>query len=329
MRNLLSCLCALDLPEPAVYGLGSGFDTLFIEGPGISPQPLVFGRSISMERDVADAMGIDYREHVDPDNHSAWKAVRQEICENRPVMLSGDVYYLDYREHKVHFPAHRFVLLGFDDSKEIAYVADRSHGEPQACSYRGLRLSRNPPEGISTYNLWGKFHDTNPKRSIEEACRTAIRRTVARNMEQDDSQSQIIRSMAPNIEVTSGLLGIERFARTFEQGPRQSRGDLAFWAYYTARCIEDFGTGGGQFRLMFATFLEWVRERIPQSVESKAVDQASASGAQWTQLSQALDELSKMPEETAHWSRCYQITQEILCLEQQLVETLASFANSD
>ena len=100
------------------------------------------------------------------DDARAWQVVREEVVAGRPTMLSGDILYLDYREYKVHFPGHRFVLLGFDDAIEKAYIADRIRPEPEACSYAALAVSRNPPEGLSTHNLWGRFHGTEVGRSL-------------------------------------------------------------------------------------------------------------------------------------------------------------------
>ena len=117
----------------------------------------------------------------EPDDAEAWELVRQEVLAGRPTMLSGDIFYLDYREYKVHFPGHRFVLVGFDDEREIAFIADRINVEPEACSYPALFASRNPPEGISTHNLWGRFHGSEPTRSLEEAAAWAIERCSRSN----------------------------------------------------------------------------------------------------------------------------------------------------
>ena len=157
MRNLIHHYCGLDLSEAVIFGLGSGIDFLLVEAHGHEPGVLVFGRSATLEPDVAAALGIDYRERVESDDDRAWEQVREEVARGRPTMLSGDAYYLDYRDFKVHFPAHRFVLLGFDDDRQVAFVAGRLDPEPQACSYGALRLSRNPPDFISTQNLWGRF----------------------------------------------------------------------------------------------------------------------------------------------------------------------------
>ena len=138
MRNLLFHYGQLELDEAVVFGLGSGIDCLLFDTPGASPPFALFGRSVTMEQDLAIALGIDYRETIEVDNELAWEQVRQEIIAGQPTLLSGDIYYLDYRNFKVHFPGHRFVLLGFDDDKGEVYIADRTESETQVCSMDAL-----------------------------------------------------------------------------------------------------------------------------------------------------------------------------------------------
>ena len=178
MKNLLQHCCGLDLTEEVVFGLGSGIDCIFLHNPRLAPAVVLFGRSITMEVDLAEALAVDYRETIEMDDKKAWEDVRGEVAAGRPTMLSGDVFYLDYREFKVHFPAHRFVLVGFDDERGTAWVADRVDPEPQACSGAALARSRNSPVGLSTFNLWGKFHGTKVGHSLEEACALALRKTA-------------------------------------------------------------------------------------------------------------------------------------------------------
>ena len=108
----------------------------------MDPGVAVFGRTAGLEVDLGRILGIDYREQPEPDDEHAWEAVRAEVLARRPTMLSGDILYLDYREFKIHFPAHRFVLLGFDDASQKAFIADRIRPVAEACSYGALAQSR-------------------------------------------------------------------------------------------------------------------------------------------------------------------------------------------
>ena len=319
MRNLLHHYCHLDLSEPLIFGLGSGIDLLLIEGHDFDPAVLVFGRSTSMEADVAGALGVDYVERVELDDDRAWETARREVRDGRPTMLSGDIFYLDYRDYKVHFPAHRFVLLGFDDEKQVAYVADRVDPEPQACSYGALRKSRNPRDFFSTFNLWGRFEDTAVRHSLEEACARAIDKAARRMLGRDAAEGPALPD--PAMRVTQGLAGLGAFAKQLELWPH--REDCEGLASYTSQCLEKWGNGGGNFRNLYAAFLREARELAPSLVDAEAPVLASRAAEQWTILSSHLWKLGQTRSADA-LAGCRRTLDGLQNLETQLFERLAA-----
>ncbi|MDP3936735.1 MAG: BtrH N-terminal domain-containing protein [Deltaproteobacteria bacterium] len=323
MRNLLHHYCELDLEEEVVFGLGSGIDCIYLANPGFEPPVIVFGRSVTMEADVGSALGIDYRETVDPDDGTAWEDVRREVVEGHPTMLCGDIFYLDYRHFKVHFPGHRFVLLGFDDEKRLAYVADRVDPDPQPCSYDALARSRNSPAGMSVLNLWGKFHGRERKHSLEEACGLAIDRSVARMTGGDRSQADLLKAApgAGALEISTGLEGLARFAAEVSLWSKHA--DPRFLAFYASQTFEEFGTGGGNFRRMFAAFLRWAHGLVPDRAPAGCADLAARSAAGWTDLSGILKMASKAPEDETLWKRAALKASEIHGLESALFDELS------
>ncbi len=320
MRNLLQHYCHLDLSESLIFGLGAGVDLLLIEGHSFEPAVLIFGRSASMEADVSDALGVDYAEQVELDDDRAWETVRHEVCEGRPTMLSGDIFYLDYREYKVHFPAHRFVLLGFDDEKQVVYVADRLDSEPQACSYGALRESRNPRGFFSTYNLWGRFEGTAIRNSLEEACARAIDKAARRMLGRTAAKRML---PDPAMRVTQGLAGLEAFAKQLEDWP--GREDCEGLSSYTSQCLEKWGNGGGNFRKLYAAFLREARELAPALVDAEAPVLARQASQQWTILSSHLWELGQTRSADA-LAGCRNALDKLRDLEAQLFEQLAASA---
>ncbi|MDH3687527.1 MAG: BtrH N-terminal domain-containing protein [Myxococcales bacterium] len=307
MRGLLHHYCGLSLPEGAVFGLGSGIDCGYWELPDGDPPVLVFGRTGTMEADAAAALQVDYREQAEPDDAEAWRVVREEAGAGRPTMLSGDIFYLDYREFKVHFPAHRFVLLGFDDEAEQVFIADRIREEFEVCSYGALAKSRNPPVGISTFNLWGRFHGTEVGRNLTDATRFAIARCAER-------------MLAPG----GGVDTIRRVANDVPGWPE--RGEPTWIASYNARCIEKFGNGGGNFRRLYASFLGWARELdpalVPESAEALAVRAADG----WTAMSGALAKVSEEGAPPDGWTEAAEHAVRVADTEQELFERLAERA---
>jgi hypothetical protein len=316
MRNLLAHYCGLDLSEEAVFGLGSWVDLLYVRSANVTPSVLVLGRSVTMETDVTAALAVDYREQPDLDDEHAWSAVRAEVAAGRPTMLSGDALYLTYRDFKVHFPAHRFVLLGFDDEAGEAWIADRIDAESQLCPLDALRRSRNPPDFISTFNLWGRFHDAHVGRSLPDAFAYALGRSAKRMLGQDGSQAAVLSMLGRGrpVTATSGLNAIRELAGDLPD--LCARADGRAIATYAANCMESYGTGGGNFRRLFAGFLREARGHLPDLVDDAAAGWATESADAWTETAKHLLALDG--------ARAAASVRRVLELETRLFESLAS-----
>ena len=325
MRGLLHHYCGLDLPESAVFGLGSGAASVYLSGPGLDPSAMLFGRTASMEQDLAVNLEIDYRERPEEDDEEAWQIVREEVLAGRPTMLSGDILYLDYREFKVHFPGHRFVLLGFDDESQKAFIADRIRAEPEACSYDALITSRNPPEGMSTHNLWGRFHDTNVGRELVDAARLAISDCAAAMLvdpASTDGESTGLKAMASEgITVVSGVRAVRAFAEDVQGW--STRKDATWVAGYNASCIEKFGNGGGNFRRLYSGFLAWARDLDPRLVPEFAPALALEAADAWTAVSNALFAASREEPNAQYWKDAAEHAVRVADLEERLFSSLA------
>lgn len=323
MRNLLYHYCQLDLPEGVIFGLGSGLDCLYFSMPDITPPFMLFGRSISMEQDLATALGLDYREFPETDDEQAWQQVRQQVIDGKPTMLSGDIYYLDYRKFKVHFPGHRFVLLGFDDASQEVYIADRTESATQVCSMDALRLSRNPPVGISTANLWGKFSNSRVANSLPDACALALRTTVQRMQGADLSQVNWIKHSTGREpqRLAGGLAGIELLGHQLQQWPSDSAAPEN--AAYLVNAITKFGTGGALFRNLYREFIEWANSQRPDLVSRDCVQLTRESALQWAGLSDTMQQLSGHNHRSGLWSVALQQLGDARTAETELFDRLA------
>jgi len=323
MRNLIAHYCDLQLTEPEVIGLGSATDFIYLKCPQSEPSILTLGRSRSMEVDLTHALGIDYREVPDFDNAHAWEVVKQEVIEGRPTMLSGDTFYLDYRGFGGHhFPAHRFVLVGFDDKREKAIIADRADVVFEECSYNALAASRNPPMPISTYNLWGKFYGGEVKRSLQEAFWFAINRTTERMLGMDTSPETLLRAFTGgyDVEIATGINGLTAFYEEFPTWQKHAQWQNI--VRYASNCFENYGTGGGNFRVMYASFLESAQSHLPNVVDQNSIAICYDAAEQWRVLSASLYTLSQQEEES-HWRKCHQQIGQVLESETKLYQHLA------
>jgi hypothetical protein len=279
--------------------------------PGLGP--VAFGRTASMEVDLAHALGVDYQEQPEPDNEKAWQDARAEVLAGRPTMLSGDIFYLDYREFKVHFPGHRFVLLGFDDEAAEVYIADRVRDEAEVCSLGALIESRNPSEGMSTQNLSGRFERGPAAHDLVTAGRIAIEKCSLRMLGEDEGSAGEDRP-----DVTNGVAGISRLAREVPTWSRLEGGQGL--ASYNASAIEKFGNGGGNFRRLYAGFLAWARSHDPGRVPADAPALSIEAADGWTALAHLLWQASD--GENA-WAEAGAQASRVAAIETRLFEGLA------
>jgi hypothetical protein len=302
MRNLIYHNCGLDLEEGVVFGLGAGIDTVYFDYPDAQPPFMLFGRGSTMEADLAETLGLDYHESIQTDNELAWEEVREEILAGRPTMLSGDIYYLDYREFKVHFPAHRFILLGFDEEKGECYIADRVNEYPETCSLEALAKSRNPASPLTTHNLWGKFSSGEQRNPLPLACGIALRKTVERMQGWDKSQRSGMAAMTESpATVATGLDGLRTFMEHLDHW--QDLPDASHHAQYVDNAIVKFGTGGGFFRNHFAIFMQWAKEQRPDLVTQTTVDLAEQAALEWNGLAPTMKLLASQPDDKALWQQ--------------------------
>jgi hypothetical protein len=323
MRNLIFHYCSLDLEEGVIFGLGAGLDTVFFDYEAQDPPFMLFGRGSSMEADLADTLGLDYAEQIQTDDDKAWEIVREEVIAGRPTMLSGDILYLDYREFKVHFPAHRFVLLGFDDEKQEVYLADRTREQTEVCSMEALRLSRNPPDAISTYNAWGQFSSSAQRHSLPDACGLALRKTVERMLGIDTSQHDLMARMsgASGGNLAVGLKGLRTFSEQIQLWSQLD--NAANHARYVDNAIIKYGTGGGFFRDHFAVFMAWAQHQRPDIVSTVTVNLAVEAAQRWNTLSPTMQQLANAPGDSVLWASANEQIMDIYETEYSLFSHLA------
>ena len=178
---------------------------------------------------------------------------------------------------------------------------------------------RTPPEGLSTRNLWGRFHATQPGRDLDAAIRIAIDRCARRMLGASDEAGPS-GSEFPGRSVT-GVAGIRALAQDLPSWAE--REDARWLASYNARAIEKFGNGGGNFRRLYAGFLAWARERDAALVPATAAADATRAADAWTALSETLGAASQEGSDPALFTRAAEQALAIAEREHALFEALA------
>jgi hypothetical protein len=301
LRNLLAFHGA-QISEEMALGLGAGVSFYYVALDGSSPSRFTNGRVGRLEEQFVELTGAPLRLDTFADPEAAWEAARAAVDAERPAILITDLYYLDHYGSSAHFPGHAVVLAGYDS--DVAYLSDTSFDELQTTSLENLARARHGSHPV--FPLEGHML-TVPEGGELGDVREAATRAIERNAEQ---------MLEPPLGEYEGVPALRRFAAEVGDWPDHVE-DWQWSARFCYQVIERRGTGGGNFRLMYARFLEEAGR------EEAALAARAAAG--WTLLAETLLAASERDRpEPALWSRARTQAGAVLEAEESLWGALAA-----
>jgi hypothetical protein len=300
LRNLLAFHGA-EMTEAMAFGLGAGACFFYIVIEGESPSRFTNGRTSRLEETFVELTGAPLAIETSEDEGRAWGIARAAVDAGRPALLLSDLYYLDHYGNSAHFPGHAVVLAGYDD--EVAYLSDTGFEELQTTRLENLAKARHakhpwfPLEG----HMLHKPGDEEIG-DLSGAIPAAVGRAVKEMIE-------------PAMGEFQGLPALRRFADEVGDWPDAAE-DWQWCARFLYQVIERRGTGGGNFRRMYARFLEEAGYE-----QSELCDEAAD---RWTSVAEAARAASDADEPDADlWRALGEKTSSVLEAEERLWQSLA------
>jgi hypothetical protein len=229
---------------------------------------------------------------------------REGVDAGRPVLLLTDLYYLDHYGRSAHFPGHAVVLAGYDD--ELAWLSDTAFEDLQTTSLESLKEARHSQQPI--FPLDGHSID------LPEGVELSREDLLAHAPKAIDRAAN--QMLEPPLGDFEGLPALRRFASEVGGWPEAAE-DWQWCARFLYQVIERRGTGGGNFRKMYARFLE------EAGYDESAI--ASEASEDWTRLALAARTASEPDEaDPEHWKAMSAEAQRVLEAEERLWAALAS-----
>ena len=300
LRNLLA-FHGLEISEEMAFGLGAGACFYYVALDGQSPSRFTNGRVGRLEEQFVELTGVGLRLQTADDPNESWRIAREAVDSGRPALLLSDLYHLDHYGRSAHFPGHAVVLAGYDD--EVAYLSDTAFEDLQATKLENLARARHEQHPV--YPLAGHMFTVPDGETLadpREAATRAIERAVRQMFE-------------PELGEYQGLPALRRLADEVGAWPKEAE-DWQWCARFNYQVIERRGTGGGNFRLMYARFLDEAGH--PGSAL------AYEAAARWTELATALLAASEDDEARSElWSRIDDEAARVLEAEERLWTALA------
>ncbi len=289
----------LDVSEAMAFGMGAGLGFFYLASPVLSPTRLILGRPWTLEETACELLGAPVAIRTEDDPARAWAAVKEALDRGFAPVLSTDLRYLPYWKTSSPFNGHRVILAGHDEGRGVALLADTEREELQEVALADLeraRASDGQPLGY-TGRQWMEIDAPRSPVRWREAVGNALRR-----------QS---RDMLLPQDGFAGVSGMERFAAEVPRWHELARdeADRAWCFRFAYQCIEKRGTGGGNFRLLYARFLAEAARLHPAVAALGLPARMEGIAAGWTRLANSFKDLSGSPGAGASGELVAQVSQ--------------------
>ncbi|MGC5015000.1 BtrH N-terminal domain-containing protein [Streptosporangium sp. DT93] len=260
----------LDLSEPMLFGLGSGLSFVYWDGRNMA-FPFLGGRvkPFDLTRNLAARLGLTLTTKETTSARRAWENVAAPIDAGRPVGLQLDCHHLDYFRPTTHFGGHVVAMYGYDEHD--AYLVDTGQqGGAVRTGRAGLALARAERGPMTARNR--SFTIALPARppSWQERIVPAVR----------DCAAAFLAAPIANL----GHRGIGKAAERVPgwllraDEPRRDLPQAAF-------LMEEGGTGGALFRILYRDFLDECTRLIDDDHLRTGHRLYAEAAALWTDVS--------------------------------------------
>ncbi|MBN2152416.1 MAG: DUF4872 domain-containing protein [Candidatus Lokiarchaeota archaeon] len=257
------------------------------------------GGSISADSMACKILGCTISMQDFKGTDAAWESSKCSLARGTPLGIFCDMYHLPYFQEKFHFGGHVISLVGFDDEKGVALVYERDIEAVQEVPTDALKLARGSKAG-------DKFlHPNNrqfavarradgKKPPFAKAAKLALQKVAttmiacSMNFQGIAGLKLLARNLHSWKDMLSGEVVLEGTSKPVPAGPATLQMLHGF--------IEEYGTGGGLFRNMYADFLDellghedvtrgqmaWPQAEI--DLMTSARDGIRAAGGKWSEL---------------------------------------------
>lgn len=269
--------------EPMIAGGGAALGFGYQEGTF----PWLSARNGQMRELFFEGSGIPWQKRVPADKDAGWPEIRGLVAAGTPVVLRVDMRYLDYRYGGKFGPSytsfgwHLITLFAIDEEAGYALVSDTEYSTLQRISLKNLQKARTsrtkvfPPNGEFYWvERAAPDYALDWERLIRESFKHVLENYESRP---EASQPHSLVGIGGMARYGERLAAIESYVRPGFLLPQVLD--------YMAGNIEDFGTGGAAFRILYRDFLREAAARIPGKEVEKLLPPIDRCVNAWHALS--------------------------------------------
>lgn len=328
-----------EVSECMIAGGGGALAFKYLKGTF----PYIGARNDDMRERFFAASGIAWHKSIPVGGDAGWGEIARLLADGIPVILRVDMRFLPYRWGGKYGPSytsfgwHLITLFGIDWDKGIAYVSDTEFGSLQAVKLSDLHRARTsktknwPPRAEF---FWAEKAPRGFRIDPDRLVRASIGAVLENYRRGADAQASS--DPADQDALLEGLSGLSRYPQELVAlGSGRNTFLLPALLEYMAGNIEDFGTGGASFRMLYRDFIVWAaRESSFGEVKSllPLLDSSIASwhclSAEFRQASKRIKLLSR-EEREAQFARFGELAKELNKNEKSLYTGIEAIAREE
>ncbi|WP_240812783.1 BtrH N-terminal domain-containing protein [Streptomyces sp. DASNCL29] len=261
----------VEVGEPLLFGVAGGINFMHMPPPPGGGRSFTGGRNgpfPEFTRRMAEGVGLRLDVVVTEDADRAWRELREQLDQGRPVIVYGDLFHLPYFQATRHFGGHAFVVHGHAPGRGTVSVSDRC-SRPRTLTLAELAAAR------------GSTHHPFPPRHARLSADWASAREPAEDDIRRGVRSSCQAMLRPPVP-TFGLRGLTAYGAGLDHLVRRAPAEDVVAELVGA--FVDFelaGTGGSAFRVLFRDFLCQAAARTHDAHLRRAVPLAQACVDAW------------------------------------------------
>ena len=275
-----------DVTESMITGGGGALEFSLAKGMF----PFIGARNLDMRERFFAAAGIEWHKVIPTGRDAGWAEIDGLLRKGIPVVLRVDMRYLPYlyggKYGSAHmaFGWHMITLFGVDYDKGLAYVSDTANIGLQTLRLRDLAKARTS----TTRNL-------PPHAEYYWADPAGVPYSAARKLDADSLASSSFDAVLVNYE-KGALENLSLFGTDLRSLERDGAKIFLLPAIleYMAGTIEDYGTGGASFRLLYRGFLDYASKESSFRGSVELLPLIDDSITHWHRLAAAFRDSAKL-----------------------------------
>ena len=284
----LACLADLarnigiDISEEIILGLSTGlqFTTETDQDDHLIRTSIGCANILSDEKEIRrclEMFGIRLEVMYMADVTQGIKMMKEKLANGIPVMVSIDIYYMDYHiEYGRKHGGHDIVVFGMDEQRGVVYIADNYIQTITGKTFKGAISidhlldamgSDIGEDDVPAYIIFLEAYENRPVITREYICRK-IRETANGVADKEMKNGNVLRSISL----------LKKYLLTI--GDWENDDILCGQLDEISSRIVGYA-GPVPARLLYARFLEWVSDRYAFALDQSILDGYISLSKQW------------------------------------------------